>query len=323
MRRWVLSYVGVCLLAAGGSPTADAQGKTARSEPSYEIKPSTRQQVQEARRWTASLEKKAKQIAPKLQRFETPYFVLYSTFGKQADNKQYRDRADLMFRKLCEQFKADPRRVWVDKCPIFAFTDAKQYVAFLTSIGIDESAASKTGGLMVSRSDGMVCIILNASADESAFFNTMVHEGTHAFMVRFLTARPLPSWVNEGIAEHMCARVVENSRTNDLWQRATRQVLDGEKKPESIFGGVALDTFDYGMAHALVRHMIEKDGTAFSRFVRLLKQGESEEAALKAAYRTNRAGLLKDWRAGAEKALEAAEKAAEKTAEKTTKKAEK
>jgi len=306
MRR--VAWIIVCVVtAAGVSPMAHAQGRVVKNDP-YAIKPATQQQLQEARKWMITLGKQAQQAAPKLHRGETAYFYLFSAFENKADDKRFSDTAERMFSELCKQFGANPRAVWVGKCPILAFNDARQYVAFCKTIGFEEERAAKSRGLTLSRSDGMVAIVLSNTRTETEFYATMVHEGAHGFMARFVTTRNLPAWVSEGIAEHMCARLVEDSRARTLWQESTRQVLDGKVKPESIFGGVELDPFAYGMAHALVRHMIEKDGKAFSTFIRLLKQGESEEAALKATYKTDRAGLLRDWRANAEKALDAAEK---------------
>jgi len=308
-------YITAGMLAAGFSAAVGAQGRVVKKDP-YEVKPPTRQQVQEAREWARDLGKKARQVAPRLHMGETAHFYLFSAFTKKADDKRFSDTAERMYKELCRQFKADPRTVWVDKCPIFAFENAKQYVAFCKAIGVDAAVAEKSGGLMYSR-NGNVCIVLNATADETQFYHTMVHEGTHGFMARYLTIRPIPVWVNEGIAEYTCAAVIENGRASKMWQEATKQVLAGEKKPQVIFDDVwQMDSFHYGMAHALVRYMIQKDGNAFSKFIRLMKQGESEEKALKTAYNTDRAGLIRGWLAAAEKMLKAAEKAAEKTAEK-------
>jgi len=317
MRHLVWLSVCVGLLSAWSSPPALAQGRVVKTDP-YEIKPPTQQQLNEARTWMITMGKQAQQAAPKLRRIETPYFYLYSAFETKDDDKRYRDAAERMFSELCKQFGTNPRTVWVGKCPILAFNDARQYVAFCKAIGFEQG--EKSAGLTLIRSDGMVCIVLNNLRDQTHFYHTMVHEGTHGFMARFLTKRNLPAWVNEGIAEHMSARVVEDSPAKALWKEATRQVLDGERKPESIFDGVALDPFDYGMAHALVRHMIDKDGKSFSRFVRLLKQGESEANALKTAYRMDHASLIRDWRANAEKTLESAERETEKENARQTKK---
>ena len=308
MRHVALFAMCVGVLALGFALPVHAQGRVVDR---YEIKPPTQDQLRKAREWMIALGKQAQQAAPKLHRGETAYFYLFSAFENKADDKRYSDTAEKMFKELCTQFKVNPKSVWIGKCPIFAFNDAKQYATFCAGLGFTGDI-EKSGGLTLFRSDGLVCIALNDTKTQTQFYDTMVHEGTHAFMARFLTTRFLPVWVNEGIAEHMCARIIEDSRAKTLWQEATKQVIDGERKPETIFDGVNLDAFDYGMAHALVRFMIEKDGTAFSQFIRRLKQGESEEAALKAAYKTDRAGLIRNWRAGAEESLKAAQREAEK-----------
>jgi hypothetical protein len=315
MRHHVLLSVCAVLLAAGIASAAGAQGRVVKSDP-YAIKPPTQQQLRDAREWMIVMGKNALAGAPKLRRIETPYFYLYSAFENKEDDKRYRDTAERMFAELCKQFGVNPKAVWIGKCPIIAFNETRQYVAFCKTIGFGEDRAEKSAGVTLIRSDGMVCIVLNNVQTETHFFHTMVHEGTHGFMARFVTMRNLPAWVNEGIAEHMSARLVPDSPARALWQEATKLVLANERKPESIFDGVNLDAFDYGMAHALVRHMIDKNGKAFSQFVRLLKQGESEAAALKASYRMDRSALLRDWHANAQKALDDAEKEQEREQEK-------
>ena len=321
MRHFIWLPVCVAVLAAGFSAPADAQAKVparpakADAKDAWDadtderaIKPPTEEEVQEAKEWAMGLGQKAKQVAPKMQMMETPNFYLFSAFENKAADKIFRDTATQMYTRLCKQFEIKPREaVWLDKCPIFAFKTKSQYVAFLRELDMDADQIErmrKASGFAWWRSDGKVFIVLNETQNATQFYDVMVHEGTHAFMARYLTTRPLPTWVNEGFADHMCAELLKNSPTQHRWQWATRQVLEGKENAGSIFAEEwRIESFDYGMAHSLVRYMIRKDGKAFTKFVRLLKQGESEEKALRETYKTDRAGLVKGWWAVAAKTI--------------------
>jgi len=295
------------------TPKTDAKIKTDAKEtwdPDADeraIKPPTDEETQKAKEWAMELGKKAKQIAPKMQLMETPNFYLYSAFENKAADKVFRDTAGQMYTRLCKQFEANPKSVWLDKCPIFAFKTKEQYVAFLRAIDFEEAQVErmkKADGFAWWSSNGRVFIVLNETRNATQFYDVMVHEATHAFVARYLTTRALPTWVNEGLADHMCAELLKNSPTQWRWQWATKQALEGKENPASIFDEEwRIESFDYGMAHSLVRYMIRRDGKAFTRFVRLLKQGESEEAALKATYKTDRQGLFKAWWAVAAKTI--------------------
>jgi len=290
------------MLAVGLPLLADAQVVLVRDADAITIKLPTEKQIQQAKEWTTELEKKARQIAPKLQKMEMSHFYLFSALDNKAADKLFLQMAENMYSDLCEQFDADPDGVWLDKCPIFAFKTHPQYVAFLRTLDFDKEelkGLQKTSGLAWYSDDGRVCIILSKAKSAVAFNDILVHEGTHAFMARFLTTRCIPAWVNEGFAEHMCEMLVRDSTTRTRRQATEKQALAGKGNYRLVFGedwrgGIS---FDYGIAHSIVRYMIRKDNKAFGEFVKLLKQGKPEEEALKTAYDTDREGLLKGWRA--------------------------
>ncbi|MCL2701829.1 MAG: DUF1570 domain-containing protein [Phycisphaerae bacterium] len=322
MRHLIMLYGCVGVLAFGVSSVVDAQARPAqpqakKADPKanqaqppvseddpYAIKPPTEEEIKAAREWAMEFGDKARRIAPKLRMVETPHFYLFAAYENKAADKLFADTAERMYKELCKQFQVDPNDpVWLDRCPIYAFNRPEQYVAFCGAIGIDEDRAEKTGGMARYGGDGTVCIILKLTKNTTWFCEVMVHEGTHGFMARHLTTRRLPTWVNEGIAEYMAATLIKNSWAKTRWLEATKQALAGKKNPASVFDGVQLDDFDYGIAHSLVWYMIRKDSKAFAQFIRLLKLGESEEDALKKTYKTDRAGLLKAWRAAAAKTV--------------------
>ena len=289
------------MLAAVGALLANAQAVLVKDADAVTIKPPTEKQIQRAKDWMAELEEKARQVAPKLLKIETPHFYVFSALDNQAADKLFVEMAEKMYTDLCKQFDADPESVWLGKCPIFAFKTHIQYVTFLQTLDFDKEqlkGLQKTGGLAWYSTDGRVGIFLSKARSAAAFNDMLVHEGTHAFMSRFLTVRNIPAWVNEGFAEHMSETLVKNSTVKARRQRTETQAMAGKGNYRLVFsenwrGGVS---FDYGIAHSVVRYMVRKDSKAFGEFVKRLKQGTSEEQALKATYDTDREGLIRAWR---------------------------
>lgn len=288
----------IIAMALTSAPAALAQGK----DDPYDIKTTTKVQIKECADLAMELGKKAKKAAPKLHTIETAHFQLFSGFDSKTEDKLLTETAEKMYKQLCKQFDVDDKDgVWVGKCPIYAFDKKEEFGKFCKAI--EQEKFEKAGGFCAYNSNGFVYIVVNDTSNRTQFYDVMVHEGTHGFVARYQTTRNIPTWVNEGLAEYMAALLVKDSRAKKLWKDATREVLDGKKKPETIFDGIELEAFEYGMAHSMVRFMLKDSSKDFTRFVKLLKKGETEEKALKEVYKTDRAGLVKAWRKNAEKML--------------------
>ncbi|MCL2639886.1 MAG: hypothetical protein FWD53_03480 [Phycisphaerales bacterium] len=277
----------------------------------WAIDPPTEEELQAARTLTEALAAKGKQTAANLNKIETPHFYLYSTFTSKGDDEFFKRTATNMYELLCKQFAIKPEPVvWVDKLPIFAFSTKAQYISFCNVIGKGDLGARTAGFMSTSGVAGHAYIAVCSSFqrqsatgqltdayDPSWFGELMVHEGTHAFMTRYLTSRRLPTWLNEGIAEYMSGTLIKNSEADRRRVRALQAFVAGSYNPMSVFDEVKTGGHDYGMAYALTSYLIQKDASAFRNFVQLIKRGTPEEEALKLAYKTDHASLVNSMRA--------------------------
>lgn len=246
-------------------------------------------------------------IAPTMHLVETEHFLIFSTWNRSND-QALRNVCEDMYQKLAAQFRVVPSEsVWVGKCPIYIFWKAVDYLQFSTDI--DKSLERRedlqhAAGYHSSRGN-FSYIVLNGAEKlgkdrERAiqqFYGLLVHEGTHAFMNRYISARRLPTWVEEGFADYMAATLVPQSGANRKHVVETRRALDRGGDLFEILDRKTLSSAEYGVAQSLVRHLISVNPVAFHRFVVLLKQGKSENEALTEAYRANRQDLIRHWAA--------------------------
>jgi len=150
-------------------------------------------------------------------------------------------------------------------------------------------------------------VIVNAwrSPDDDQFIATLVHEATHGIMHRYGKPARLPIWAEEGYAEFVAARSFPSSP------------VDGNRRPQGIgfirsgqstlpfFQGDAANASwpgpnaeGYALGYLAICLMIDQRGNAFGEWVKDVKTGMPWEAALKAHFRCDAAGLaaiVEDW----------------------------
>ena len=142
---------------------------------------------------------------------------------------------------------------------------------------------------------------MNSVRIRSRFYEVLVHETTHAFVGRYLTNRPLPRWLNEGLAEYMSAKLVPQSVAEKRYTKATKKVLREKKDVAYIIEEVGLNELDYGVAQSLVRFLIARDRKDFIRFGKLIKKGTEEQQAMEESFGLSQSQLLTRWRNSAAK----------------------
>ncbi len=246
-------------------------------------------------------------IAPTMHLVESEHFMIFSTWNRSND-LALRNVCEEMYQKLSAQFRVAPSEsVWIGKCPIYIFWKPVDYLQFSTEI--DRSSKRRddllhAAGYHSSRGN-FSYIVLNGAEKlgtdrERAiqqFYSILVHEGTHAFMNRYISSRRLPTWVEEGFADYMAATLVPQSRANRKHVVETRRALNLGGDLFEILDRKTLSSAEYGVAQSLVRHLISGNPVAFYRFVVLLKQGKSETDALTLAYGATRQDFIRHWAA--------------------------
>jgi hypothetical protein len=311
MNRFVLpvsaALMTVCLIlccpggrAAGSHPPASQPARTdgAASKPAEDPKfrTPTPRQVEAAMAKAQEYADKVKTFAPGLRTVETPHFRIYSTFPT-SDDKPLTETVEGMYVALCGQFDIPAKdNIWVGKCTLFLLAKDEDYVKFTKEV--DKANLVSAGGYCSHYSMGMVYVIMRPCSTRTRFYEVLVHEHTHGFLARYLSDKEIPSWLNEGLADLMAAKLVPGCYAQKLVVNSTKTVIKEKKDISYIFEKVK-ESFDYGVAQSLVQFLIARDRAGFIKLITEIKQGVEEEQALKDVYKLSHTELLKAWFAAA------------------------
>lgn len=245
---------------------------------------------------------KARAFVPSLHTVETPNFFIYSAWDRNND-KPLSETCERMYKAMCQQFDIPPdQNIWVGKCAVFVFWETSHFKRFSTEVctyGNPDAA-----GYCGYNSEGMVFIVMGPARTKTWFYEVLVHEATHGFISRYLSNRGIPMWLNEGLADYMAGNLVPGalagSRPIDATKKAVKEKIDVSR----VLKNVELEAFDYGIAQSFVQYLIARDRKAFIKLVTLLKEGRSEEEAMKQAYNLTSEQFLRAWTAAAIEAVQ-------------------
>ncbi len=245
--------------------------------------------------------KARKEVVASLHLVETPHFLIFSAWSPANDRRLGRV-CETMYTHLRKQFRLPAEKsVWAGKLPIYVFGKVEHFRKFTEEV--DERNLSESGGYLSQRSDGFCYMVLNRVHSRTHFYGLLVHEGTHAFLARYLTNAYVVEWVNEGLAETISARLVPGCRAAKRYVEATKEAIRTGRDVRGVFDDVTLDDFDYGIAQSLVRFLLARDASAMIEFVKHMKHGADDAEALKKAYGFTPDQLVIEWRKAAAKAL--------------------
>ncbi|MBI5725761.1 MAG: hypothetical protein HZA50_17510 [Planctomycetes bacterium] len=235
---------------------------------------------------------KAKKFAPILHLIETQHFLIYSAWEKNQD-KGMSEAIENMYRVLCQQFVVDAKdQYWAGKLPIFVMATKEQFTTFTNEI--DKVKRPDSAGYCGATSKGFAYIVTSQVKDINFFYELVIHESTHAFLNRYKTNVLIVTWINEGIADYMAATLVPNSIAHNRYIDAARMAIAEKKDVQFVFREVK-GAFAYGIAQSLIRYLIQRDGKAFLKFIKLMKEGKTDDEALKEAYKLTKEQLVAEW----------------------------
>lgn len=251
-------------------------------------------------------EKTRQTIAPTMHVVESDHFLVCSAWNRSYDNS-LANLCERMYQRLSEQFSL-PRQesVWIGKCPIYLFWDPSHFSRFVAEVDKSKkvnAAATHASGYHAARGP-FSYIVINGVSEfgktlpeaTAEFYHVLVHEGTHAFLNRYVSDRTLPLWVEEGTADFVAATLVPESAVNRVYVDATRRAL---KRPELVHKlfeeEKELSPLQYALSQSVVRFLVARDRVAMVHFIELMKKGESEETALMRAYHASRGDLIRAW----------------------------
>jgi hypothetical protein len=293
----IATPTGRALAAPASSPASGPATSKPADKPKSKFPAVSPEQAAENRRRAVQMSDDIRKDMKDLHLVETEHFLIFSTW-KPANDKPLGDTCERLYKVLCKQFEVgSDEDVWAGKLPMFVFTK-DQFEQFATSQKLNPKAAA-----YFHMEGEFRYMVLQNPVVSSFFFEMLAHETTHVFMSRYVSSRPMPLWVEEGMAELMSAVLIDKSVAATRAKAAMKQMIKEKRSPMAVFDTVGLSEYDYGLAHNIMQYLIARDRKAFLKLISLLKEGKSEADALKEAYDLTREQLAKDYYAAAAKAV--------------------
>jgi hypothetical protein len=232
----------------------------------------------------------ARTLGVRLAEVETEHFLYFTNVPPQQTFHSPR-LLDQMYDKACELYGV-PRgaRLFKGKASVFMFANQQQLKAYTQHFGGPAWAA----GFCQTLGDGSVRIVMYQNPDRGYTIHTMLHETAHGVNWRYRSPVPLPPWLEEGIAEWVAANTTGNFR----YVRANRRVAADHVRNAWQLGDALFEPpgiqqqWEYGLAYAMVDHLIARDRRAFVELVDRIKDGEDWEDALHNTFRLRSNELL-------------------------------
>jgi hypothetical protein len=225
------------------------------------------------------------QTFPNVQLYETQHFLFCSNMPTE-EATSYAQVLDSMFDWMCEIYGVAPGTpVWLGKAPVFAFNTQMEFQAFERQF-YQANIGAASAGLCHSSSRGDVVISCYRRDNPDDFGHMLVHETSHGFIHRYKTKVSLPTWVNEGMAEFIGAKMVPHS--NAIKNKET-VALARLKEQGNLGQGFfnpkeRLKPWQYGVASSMARFMITSHKENYVQFIEALKEGMPWEEALSRTY---------------------------------------
>ncbi len=240
-----------------------------------------------------------KAAGEKVSTFETEHFVIHTTFPP-ADRRLLEDLSEKLYRGFDRIFQIDEHkdRMWDGKCLAFLFKDREGYVKFATVV--DHFPGGSSGGYF--RAAGRQCeIVIPNVGGLDRFKETMVHEGTHAFLHFYRVPGRVPRWVQEGTAQYYefeefpksaILTTINGIVTNGV---KSGKILGIAPLEESDRPKLGTDVEGYAWCYTYVSYLIHVDPKKYAEFIRGMKAGLEPQEALKKAFGWDYAQLQKEY----------------------------
>jgi hypothetical protein len=234
---------------------------------------------------------------------ETEYWVIYSDLNR-GETAELGKRMDRMYLKVAEMFALPAGLNLFHGKGVCVVSGEESRFKAIEMAAFNQVVPPGCIGLchMIGPK-----VIVNAwrSPDDDQFMATLVHEATHGIMHRYGTPARLPIWAEEGYAEFVAARSFESSPVD----RGRRPqgigfIRSGQSTLPFFQGDAASGSWPgpnaegYALGYLAICLMIDQRGNAFGEWVKDVKTGMPWEAALKAHFRCDAAGLaaiVEDW----------------------------
>lgn len=221
-------------------------------------------------------------------RIVTAHFAI--EFSVPAEmGSEYAGLCEKAYRKLHDIFPLrDGEKVWEDRCHIFLFATHAEFFRFAATLH-GRTVAQSGGYTSINRKRPLVVLFLHNN-DHTRLKQTLIHEMTHVFLGLFRTEGHINTWLHEGFAQYFEFQHKPERSRRGLWLKVAKaMVAQGRTVPLARFWRAHFpptDAASYAQAWSLVDFMASTKSLRrrTGRFIIRLKEGKSQERALREAF---------------------------------------
>ncbi|QDT44852.1 hypothetical protein Pan241w_49680 [Gimesia alba] len=222
--------------------------------------------------------------ALKMKFYETKYFLFYTDMpAKQV--APYLIQLDKMNELLGQSFGFKPgHNIWRGKAVIVAFMGKPAFLEFEQQF-YNRTETGNAIGLCHSHGNGKVIVSCYRGNDPNFFGAVLVHETAHGYIHRYKSTVPIPTWINEGIADWIAMLIVPSSKEVRFRQtEAATRLRQTQTFGGQFFNSDRLDGWQYGSASAIIQLMLKASPEQFKLFFNGIKEGLTWQDSLQRAY---------------------------------------
>jgi len=244
----------------------------------------------------------AEKMGLPLVEVQSTHFMIYTDWG-ESRYEYLCGQCEDAYAAVSKQFDIPvTENVFVGKLLIFMFNKREDYNRFGTTIdAIPGGTILKLDGYFYPHVDGSGHMAMPnfdlehyKNEAERQWRYTLTHEFTHAFVSRYRSNRPIPRWLNEGLAEWIAFQRFPRKGVHAFARRMAGlqfdfpSLFDDKKMP----GGEM-----YPVMQTMVEALIVEDRRAFITMFDEIKNGTNPETAMRWNYHAGYADWEPAWRA--------------------------
>lgn len=216
--------------------------------------------------------------------YETKYFLFYTDMPAN-QVAPYLVKLDKMNELLGQSFGFKPgHNIWRGKAVVVAFLAKPAFLEFEQEF-YQRAETGNAIGLCHSHGNGKVIVSCYRGNDPNFFGAVLVHETAHGYIHRYKSTVPIPTWINEGIADWIAMMVVPSSKEVRFRQNeAATRLRQTHTFGGQFFNSERLDGWQYGSASAIIQLMLKASPEQFKLFFNGIKEGLTWQDSLQRAY---------------------------------------